>query len=377
MADVPGGPANDSIANHLGPRMSLYLAKCSKESPQVFWTMWVTAFLGGIILCSLVGAHKRDIDKRCASLLKIYYTRIVFFAPVLGLTALSALFAPRTTPLMHMLSMQMEAVVFGSFGTVLMLLLCKETHESLPVQEADTSTMGERVIEALNRQGPQPHFGVPPFGCCFRKCLPHHLLKPSHLLLARAFMRQYAFTVLVSGLLGLWLALASDYQVFSHVNGILNKVVKLSSFICIYGLFILYKCTHDMLEHYRPTAKFVSLKIIVLLMNFQELIISPIVKKTSNGKSCLVNGDHDEEYGQLLVEHMVTMYLTVWESILVAMLVRRAFPASDLPDSEVVLYHAEEVEIQWQQMRTHKKGADVSDCSTSDEEEGSQPRPQD
>merc|ERR1719401_847517 len=98
----------------------------------------------------------------------MYYTRIIWFAPVLAITAAACLLSPRSYPFMKMLQTQFEAISIATFGVVLCLLLAEESSRDLKDEETSGMNIAEKIMRALAKQGPKKHFGVPPFGCCWR-----------------------------------------------------------------------------------------------------------------------------------------------------------------------------------------------------------------
>merc|ERR1719384_2301443 len=103
-------------------------------------------------------------------------------------------------------------------------------------------------------------------------------------------------------------------------------MIKLSALVCIYGLFMLYRAMHDLLEKYGPTMKFASLKLVVLLMVYQEWFVSWMVEGVSLlHNDCLAVPGLEDAYAvkfqKTNEERLTSMWLIAMESMLVAHLV--------------------------------------------------------
>lgn len=356
-------PSNDAqqlngitASQSLGPRMWQFLTSCYDADPKRFSFMWASGAIAMVVTLSIAYTHRAEMSRRPASLKRMYYQHVNLFAPVLGVAATISLFCPRDFLMMKMCQELTEAFVLSAFGNVL-FLLCAEEACLTDTTEDDYSkgaSVAVKMLAALNEEGEKPHFAVPPFACCFTKCMPKHLLTPGQMVLARNFIRQYAIIVGAGSVLSLWCGLSLSMEQASFLHSWVGRVSKLSAFVCIYGLFILYKATHHLLEKWHPTAKFVSLKLVVGLMAFQEILVSWAVQHfPSASDECLadtsVGGEAGEEIQNKFRERFNSMYLVALESILVAFLVRRAFPASDLQEQSLQM-HGMLLELDFEQM---------------------------
>lgn len=306
---------------------------------------------------------------------RVYYLWVNCFAPVLSVAAVVSILCPRNYFFMKMLQEQAEAIALASFGSVL-FLLCAEVAYHQSQSNTEGESIGAKMLAALNEHGPQPHWAVPPFACCFIKYMPSHDLTPWHMLLARNFIRQYAFVVVAVSLLAMWCSLSVNPKEAIWIVNQLKRLQKLSALVCIYGLFMLYKSTHSLLEKWYPTAKFVSLKLIVVIMVYQEWLVQVCVKHTpAASDECLadssIGGQLGEEIHMKTREHFDNMYLVALESILVAYLVRQAFPASELKAKSGEV-HGLLVSLDLERMDTAQKNTFDSDSEVSDEDSHSE-----
>lgn len=357
----------ESIRQHLGPYAIPFIQSCYEANAPRFLFLWGTGALAACVAVGIALVHKNELFSKQPSMQRMYYNQISWFAPVLGMAAACSLFCPRVFLMMKMCQEFTEALALAAFGNVLFLLCADEAHS----EKYEGDNMGKQMLAGLNNEGPKPHFAVPPFGCCFVKCCPHILLKPWHLLLARNFIRQYATIVVVGSLVSMWCALAMDPSRMHTVRSWISMLTKLAAFVCIYGLFILYKASHNLLHHWNPTTKFISLKLVVVLMAYQELMIKLAIKHLSPaGTHCLavegVTGELATELQNQNREHFNSMYFVALESILVAYLVRRAFPASELKTMDAQI-HGKLIEMDLEQMGGDKRG--ILDCEAESEGE--------
>lgn len=370
------GTANSTRSLPLGPTMPVFMETCFKESPGVFVVAWVTCFSATIATCLVTWRQYNRYMAAPISLLQMYYCRILWFAPVLGVTSSISLLSPRSRPMAKLLQTQFEAITLSSFGVILYLILALESLKH------PGNRIAEKIMNALHDQGPKKHFGVPPLGCCLRPFMTPFNLQPKHVALARSLLRQYMFAVVVAALMDAWSALTLPYDTFTKYSGWAHKIVKLSAFLALYGLFILYSASHDLLHAWNTTKKFVSIKIVVLLMAYQELMMSTLLThfgyrsdecfKTANARG--FPHEQREELRNEQREGYWNMYFTGLESLLLAVLVSRAFPSEELrefPEEHPV--QLIEVEMAKLSTRDGWDGAADSDASGSedgDSEEG-------
>jgi len=267
--------------------------------------------------------------------------------------------------LLKMVQVQFEGINIIVFGTILFLLMAEESHRFFKGSDLQDAGIGVQILRALAAQGPKKHFGVPPFGCCFRPLLKPHDLTPSHLIRARNFFRQYAFVIVSFSGLTAWAVVSLSLERFQAVHKVSGLAEKFSGFLAIYGLMILYVATHDLLHAWRTTSKFIAIKLVVLLCTFQEMFVGVIAKHLGVSTfMCLGVESHKE--------HFWSMYLTCLESLLVAFLTTRAFPASEIqPSSGDFQLELVEMELEALQRKTDVLCDDSEDdtqtCESSDD----------
>lgn len=196
----------------------------------------------------------------CTIMLMIPFFNAGYFAPLL---------VPHARFLFELLHHVAEGVALSSF-LVLLLDLLGGAHRA------------ERVLEA---QPPQRYLAVPPLGICFLccPCIPLPCCKPIPwtrrlMRVARIAAEQFKIVVPALGVLTLYFQLqeievieslekAHDLDGQRRVAEMTETILtsleiaeKVSMFTCVYGLFILYSGTHEILHHYSPSRMFWTLK---------------------------------------------------------------------------------------------------------------------
>jgi len=377
----------ESVANgtvtllslNMGPSVQDFVETCFKAAPIRFSFIWVSGFVACCISLSVGAKHRAELEKRPPSMQRELYIRVSWFATVLGVTSFVSLLCPRADLMMKMLQMLAEAFALYSFGEILFVLCAQEAIHKAASLDREEDSIGVKMLAALNEQGPQAFFGVPPFACCFSRCLPKHLLSPSQLILARTFVRQYVYIVVISGLLKMYFGLCLPTGTAARVVALLTTVTKVASLLCIYGLFFLYKATHTLLEKWNPTLKFASLKVMIVVMVYQEWVVDKLVEHfPPAGEECLGNlglrHEHPKMAEYFQNQNRVrfnNMYLVALESIMVAYLVRRAFQAHEVQKMRAGDMHSMLLALDLKRVnsgRNHDHEASDSDDGTSESE---------
>jgi len=357
---LSGTPSASSL---LGPHMSNFLTTCFNENPSVLTFLLGSGGIAVLVTILVTVRHIMALQRTPICLLRMYYFRITWFAPAFGLTAFVSLLCPRSYFLCKMVQVQFEALTIFFFGTIMFLLLAEESVQLCKREKMRSGGIGHDILRALKAQGPRKHFAVPPFGCCFRPFVKPHDMEPGHLLWARFFFQQYAFVVVVGSMLVTYTALAMEMHTVLGIKKAVGIITKVSGFLAIYGLMILYVATHDLLEHWRTTAKFISIKLVVLLCAFQEWLTGWLAARIEP-LQCVNVLNADNRYSDKLIEkhreHFMNMYLICLEAVLVAFLVYRAFPAVEVRQFE------HESHLLLVQMDLAKRVQDVEQASDSD-----------
>ncbi|CAE8602164.1 unnamed protein product [Polarella glacialis] len=356
VAPTPMSPYCEEGRSSLGPRIGVFFHNCLQQDPHVFIFVWVVGGLVTALVCGSALQHAHRLSQKPVSLMRGYYLQCLIFPVTWSLSAYFTLLCPRTALLAELMQGISEASVIANFSTILFMILCYESHRSHPTQRdrnalqsplasdaARTPKMVDIIIEALAKQGPKPHFAVPPFFCCFVSCFRRHDLGPKHLLRVSWLVRQYVYVMFGLSIFGMWVAMSWPPEPAEHWKLIMGWVLKVSGLTAIYGLFVLYRATHDLLHEWNTTVKFFSIKFVILLSNVQHGILRLLIEKfRKKENSCLIEPGHPDNF-----EHVVNFwnqFLVLLETILMICLLRRAFPVEELKD--MVFHHIDLVELE-------------------------------
>merc|ERR1712217_748161 len=108
----------------------------------------------------------------------------------------------------------------------------------------------------------------------------------------------------------------------------------ISILICLYGLFILYGSTHELLHSWNTTRTFVAIKLFLILLAYEEPMIDKVVEKLSERhafNSCFDNVGfiHSGEYVE---GKWWAWWIVCLQGIPMMLLLRNAFPVSEIMD---------------------------------------------
>jgi hypothetical protein len=235
--------------------------------------------------------------------------------------------------------------VISTFGHLLFVLLYLEMHADLEGVGARGRHAGEQLLMFINDQGPRLWLAVPPVilkPLCGLFLRPHYL-QSWHLLLVFRGLWQFVVLMPTLAVASLWCALVEEHEdKYAQTQRALLVLGKLSTMLALYCLFVLYSATHDMLKHLRTTAKFVSIKLFLFVALLQEPLFDRFVEQREQAEFMEPApfflgsaGGHAHKpaclHGSSL-RHFWSMYALALESIGMALLLRLAFPASELSD---------------------------------------------
>mmetsp|Transcript_139013 Transcript_139013/g.432486 ORF Transcript_139013/g.432486 Transcript_139013/m.432486 type:complete len:396 (+) Transcript_139013:309-1496(+) len=333
LAHVPG-------SRDLGPTMHEFLGFCWQAQP-----IKILSLLGSASLCFLVTLavtlrHRCQLLRQPISLRRVYYLRIVNTPSLLSAMALLALYSPSSFLLASLVSKFYEAVTLSTFGMLLFTLLWHESHLLEAANgEAQEEGRVEVVAHALARSGRRKHFGAPP--CCFLlPCLPKHDLSVQHLSAIFIMVRQYVFVTPLVGVLGLAIFSAVDMDTLDKASKTMKYILIVSSFICLWGLFIAYKSSHDLLHHWNTTRKFFSIKAVLIIMVWQESLLDHVGPHVLRSRdiSCFRHVGFRRAWEDV-ESHWWGMWLLTLEMVLMALALVRAFPAEEIRESIPEIHH--------------------------------------
>lgn len=259
-----------------------------------------------------------------------------------------------------------EAFVISTFGTILFMVVCYESFRqqiSTTGELTEDLPVGETIVQALAQQGTKPHFATPPFFCCFARCCYKHNMLPKHLLRVSWLIRQYVYMQMSLSVFSMWAATTISEREGRSVQMATLVVLKVSAMTAVYGLFVLYRATHDLLHDWNTTRKFISVKLVIFLSLLQKQVLTRLIHRfRKDATSCLIDPWDAED-----LEHVVnfwSQFVLLLDTLILIWLIVTAFPAEEVNDFRQ--HHAElvELELAHSHMR-HMKIDDSDDDDTS------------
>jgi len=199
---------------------------------------------------------------------------------------------------------------------------CKKIAEARTVLAFATSILiflghdAEKVAATLRKGSPSKWHTVFLL-CCFQPCFEPSYITSGWIQFAYALVIQFVFIVPFLGVIELWATIDSW-------SGNLNAGIALgiiSTIIAVQGLFMLWRSTKEILHRYRPTTKFITVKLIVLIATIQRRIISGFVAKAHAST---------EEYDQDALAEIWQSFLLALESPFFAWAMASAFTSEEL-----------------------------------------------
>jgi len=314
-------------------RQPAYIHRCLEENPTTFVT---TAAIGSLALLAsavLCIRHSRSLDTRPLGLLRTLYHGILAFPIVWAFFSWASLLTPLARPLAELFMGQSEAFALHSFMVILFMLVSVESlkrREPGPDEVSASSLDARRtVIQTLQEYGPQKYFAVPPFGCCFKCCTEAHHITAKQLLWVSRLVRQYVFVQVFMNAYFLWAKETLDPKMWD-VGKWSEPILKLSGMLAMYGLFVMYTMTYDLLRNWNTTKKFTAVKLMVALGILQGKLFAFLVPVLSPERNCWVDPTHPKDLDRLVSFWMT--FVTLLETVPMAWLITKAFPASDVSD---------------------------------------------
>jgi len=301
------------------------------------------------LLTTLV-MHRRGVAQLRANDLsakRLLYQLIVGLAPAIAVFNYLAVTSPPFARVALLAQHIMVAVTMFCFMELLLLLLYRTSIAHGASEEADfpgianvlqqwelsfsklgqgfeASRYMEQVMSILSRQPPVAFWASPPIGCFFAACpsLPcgqPQVPSPRLVALLRRAVVCYAVGAVVAPLLDLWMAGAPGLAAHRGAAERLARGVESGvTLLALYSLFITYRLSRAPLQHYHTTLKFAAVKILVFVTPVQRALLVATL------------GTRDGSWWQ----HV----MAVLQSPLLALLLFRAFPPSELPSQAISMH---------------------------------------
>ncbi|CAE7529482.1 unnamed protein product, partial [Symbiodinium necroappetens] len=237
------------------------------------------------------------------------------------------LFTPLSTPIAELFMGQGEAFAIYSFMVILFMLVSVEAMKqgegveidepSSPSSRTSQVSLRQSIIQTLQKFGPQKYFAVPPFGCCFRPCVQPHHITAKQLLWVSRLVRQYVVMQVFVNAYFMWARFTLDP--YWEVDAVADPLLKVSGMVAMYGLFVMYAATHELLHRWNTTRKFISVKAMVALSILQQKLLGLLVPLLAEEKNCWVDPEHPEETERLV--HFWVTFATLLETVVMSRLI--------------------------------------------------------
>jgi len=346
---------------HLGPRMGQFFQECLEDNKGPFIFSFVLGTLAvTVTLCLVV---KQILRLRAAPIcvLRECYGRMMIMPGAWAVSAILTLVCPRSAVLSELIRGQSEAFALYQFMNIIFMILSLASTPENNSEEA----IGWGVIRAINDEGPKPHMAVPPLFCCCVSCFPSHLMSAKLLLRAACLVRQYVILMFLISIFGLWVIMAAPAETALKMKSWSAVVLKASAMTAVYGLFVLYKSTHDLLHDWSTTKKFISIKFVIGLSVIQGKLVSWLIHRFRHPeRTCLLDPKEPESL-EWVIDHWIAMLIAV-ESVIMVLLTSSAFPVEEVQSAKA--QPCAFVEMSLERVRdVEETYADVASSDSADE----------
>jgi hypothetical protein len=270
------------------------------DTPNMMLAFWIIACICWAICFIIFFRQRSAYLKTPYTSLRDYYLRILAFPLVISSFSLACLFSVRPAFVWELAQHIYEAMTLLAFMHVLMALLGHDAH---------------RIVQRLKKGNAARIWAAPPLLCFFRPCVKETYMTAATVRFTYFLVNQFVYIIIAGGFFRLWMFI--DGFDNSLVPGYIGTI---SMIIAMQGLFMIYRASHQALDSWHPTFKFVTIKLIVLIGAVQKLIIQGIIK------------DHDRlgQYDKAALASVWSAFLLAIESPMFATAMVYAFPAEEL-----------------------------------------------
>eukprot|EP00913_Durusdinium_trenchii_P000403 g370.t1 len=256
--------------------------------------------------------HSMALDRRPICMLRTYYHGMLIYPMVWAVCCWVSLFCPLTTNLSELFMGQSEAYAIYIFLVILYMLVsieaCKKRMETGGAGESlrtEMMNMGQTVMEAIHEYGPQKYFAVAASDwtrssvrtenrCCERQ---GQLFKSTIYPAKQGLVKQYVLLELFLNTFFMWCGLTFLPVRAKKMQSVAGYILKASGMLAIYGLFVMYKATHDLLHDWNTTRKFVAIKLVILLSVIQNKLFGLFIRKfRPPDESCLLEPNNPKDW---------------------------------------------------------------------------------
>ncbi|CAJ1446702.1 unnamed protein product [Effrenium voratum] len=355
-------------------RVAQFVQRCLQDNRNAYVFAVSTGTVAFLTTLTLTCRQHFQLDERPICLLRSYYHGILIFPLVWAATSWLTLFCPLTSPLADLFQGQAEAYAIYVFLVILYMLASIEAVKKELEQNgerggpetlrSEVQNMGRTIIQAIAEFGPKKYFAVPPLGCCLRCFGKPHTLTATQLLWVSRFVKQYVVLQIFLNTFFMWCLLSFRASRAARLLLFSGYFLKFSGLLAVYGLFVMYKATHELLADWNTTRKFVSIKIVILLSIVQKKLITWFIRAIyTPEKTCLINPYEPKDLDHLI--NFWTQWLILLETVVLVKLIGWAFPPHEV--SDYPLKNLDLVELELRQLQQQKRAACAADVSSDDD----------
>lgn len=346
--------AHKELGHYIGPTLLQFFHGCWPSNQQKLVTAFAIAAVSVVVTCGLTWNTLLSLSQAPISVRRSYYKQIVIFPAVFVINSAVVITCPTAWCLASGIEKIVESYTLYTFGCLLLLLM---VHESAAAEvgreEKEMETQMQAITLALAKQGPRLHYGVPPLGCCFRLCMRPGHITIEGLLCAYRMLAQYSIVLALMATATVWSIAALNGPMFMKLFMVLKKLQVASSLVCLYGLFILYHVSHELLRHWNTTRKFVAIKVGLILLVVQDLLLEKFLVDFLKHQvsSCFQDLGFIYESAEIEAKWWGQVCIAA-EAIPMALLLRRAFPVDEIKENMQEFHH----EMLHVAMKQHSRG---------------------
>ena len=228
----------------------------SGSGPNKYSVLWGLALAGFSCTLFLVLPYLACLLTRPPSKIRRFYLAAALLPLVFAVSALSICLVPDSEDIWELVRHVCEAWALHSLNQLIVERLGGKTSTLLK----------------LKARGPQQWLRTPPF-CCLCTCLPSKPFDEDTLHFVLLLTRQFLLLAPSLSLLAILLSFSTLART-SFVWQLLRFCLLGSSFLALWGLFILWKASlDDVANHHQISMKFVSIKLLIIIGVIQEFIL--------------------------------------------------------------------------------------------------------
>eukprot|EP00808_Paulinella_micropora_P004859 g46326.t1 len=300
------------------------------DPPSIVVAFWLTGLAFFLVQWVI---FRRHINKLLAvdpqTTIGDYVHLILYLPQIFSATSLFEMFVPRSHSVLEFMRTSAEAFCLIFFQRVMLHLMAVEGGKGTGYLAKGELT--KQCIKAFQAVPAQQVWSVPPYGCFFKRCERPRKLTVFNMTWAMRFVHQYVILGPVLAFTSLVIMLNRNVSVSTEVQlKTVNALGIISMFTAVYGLFVLWKATYNVLVDFNTSAKFASIKFLVILQKATQFTLDLM---GSLLKVHVLTDALAPKYDTEARKTMLVSFVTVVESLLLCYLMTLAFPTSDVVEA--------------------------------------------